>query len=321
MQITSRKEAREKGLKTYFTGVPCKNGHVSERNVNDCCCKKCAIIHTTRWINNNRKKHSSYGITHQKNNKDARKIRDVRYRERNRVRLRERNLKWNKEHSDYCAMLASNRRARKKNAMLNGIDNKEIQKFYILARTLTDETGIIHHVDHIVPLSGENVCGLHVPWNLQVIQETSNLQKGNRFSSEDLPTQIESGTLFVKKTFKMHSGGIAHYKINCDALTDGDIEVLAWMISEKGKFSKVYGIPTGGNRLAAALQKYRTDEGVKLIVDDVLTSGGSMEETKQKLGWYDAIGIVIFARNRPPSWVRAIFEMTFFNTQDTPENK
>jgi len=132
---------------------------------------------------------------------------------------------------------------------------------------------------------------------------------------------MERDTLFVRKDFVMHGGGTAHYKIEADALTDEDIETLAWIIADKGKFKRVVGVPRGGIRLAIALQKYVSTEGPTLIVDDILTTGGSMEEAKAKIGDPTAIGIVIFARNRCPSWVRPIFEMTFFNTQDTLESE
>lgn len=119
-------------------------------------------------------------------------------------------------------------------------------------------------------------------------------------------------SLFVKKDFQMHSGGVGYFKIEADALSDEDIETLALIISRKGKFSRVVGVPRGGIRLAVALHKYVSSEGPTLIVDDILTTGTSMEEAKAKVGDPGAIGVVIFARNRCPSWIRAIFEMNFF---------
>ena len=61
---------------------------------------------------------------------------------------------------------------------------EQIVSFYKLAQQKTKETGIKHEVDHIIPLNGKLVSGLHVPWNLQVITKIENIKKRNRIIYE-----------------------------------------------------------------------------------------------------------------------------------------
>lgn len=72
------------------------------------------------------------------------------------------------------------RRSRKRFASPSWADRQAIRSIYAQAKDLTERTGEQWHVDHIYPLAGENVCGLHVEGNLQVITAKQNLAKSNR---------------------------------------------------------------------------------------------------------------------------------------------
>ena len=65
----------------------------------------------------------------------------------------------------------------------NPEDLEKIEWFYREAKRLFKETGIPHHVDHIIPLQGKYVSGLHVPTNLQILTASENSTKGNRFEN------------------------------------------------------------------------------------------------------------------------------------------
>lgn len=72
-------------------------------------------------------------------------------------------------------------RNRLKRATPKWANKVEIRKFYAEAKIMTRATGLRHTVDHIIPLRGETVCGLHVHNNLQVILHEDNVRKGNSF--------------------------------------------------------------------------------------------------------------------------------------------
>lgn len=118
------------------------------------------------------------------------------WKERNRERIRVNGLKYyyatkpererarkiyREKFPEKHAALQTKRRVIKLKALPKWADLEKIDWFYREAARLTKETGIVHHVDHVIPLQGKNVCGLHVETNLQILTAVENISKGNRY--------------------------------------------------------------------------------------------------------------------------------------------
>jgi hypothetical protein len=124
--------------------------------------------------------------------------------------------------------------------------------------------------------------------------------------------------LFQLATVRLHSGEESCFKIDCDALTDQDLDCVAALLAMRlPPFGKVEGVPRGGLRLAEKMWRY-AGTGPLLIVDDVVTTGASMEAHRGRRG---AIGAAIFSRGGFPLWVTPLFRMAELVIQPAHEQQ
>lgn len=127
------------------------------------------------------------------------------------------------------------------------------------------------------------------------------------------------GITIVPGSFVAHAGGVLPFKIECDTLDDEELKALAdhavtHLLGPCG-YGRVFGILRGGLRMAARMEKYsQVGSPFSLIVDDVFTTGKSMNEERDRLlnGGHRSelvIGLVIVARAPTPSWIKPIFNL------------
>ena len=185
---TTREEAKKNGSKYYFTGQPCKHGHIAARKTKGACIE-CLKV---EWTKGNMER-AKYFREYNKR-EDVKDRKNEWYQENRETVIATASTRpahvlqgyrnaW--KENNKTQVLADNKVRRRKHReatppWLTRKQKSEIRQLYQIAITMTQTTGEQYVVDHIVPLRSHEVCGLHVPWNLRVITQEENLKKSNK---------------------------------------------------------------------------------------------------------------------------------------------
>ena len=166
----NRKEAQAQGLSHYCTGKPCVHQHVALRRVNDRVCTECDKIAKAKrrtttaneQVKSTRRasyyKHQTVALAAKKTYRTQNKGKINALCTARKIVVKQRTPKW-----------------------LTNFDRLKMSCLYQLAAMYTRENSEPWHVDHVIPLQGVTVSGLHVPSNLQVIRGLDNIKKKNKY--------------------------------------------------------------------------------------------------------------------------------------------
>ena len=207
----SRSEAKAINAPRYFTGKPCSKGHLAPKFTCSGSCTECLSSRrrdymrewaaknpelkkqrAAEWYQNNREEIIERVRTNYHKDIDKSRQRGRDYAATHRVEARQRVKNWSEQNPERKRQndkawaegnkarshsLKAKYRAARRQACPPWVDDAHmarIHEIYKLRRDISERTGVVHEVDHIVPLQGKTVCGLHVWWNLRVIPREEN---------------------------------------------------------------------------------------------------------------------------------------------------
>ena len=176
MIISTRKDALQNKQTQYFTGKPCIKGHVASRRTKTGECLECRAKFLVTWRSRNPERVKAHNATQYSKHSES-------------LVARSRNNYYKFKEAYRPRMLANVRKRQAAQIQrtpkwLTKNDFWMMQEAYELADLRTKLFGFSWHVDHIIPLRGKLVSGLHVPQNLQVIPWLDNLKKHNRVNHD-----------------------------------------------------------------------------------------------------------------------------------------
>lgn len=179
MKIISRAEAKQLGLKKYFSGEKCTKGHLSERYTSKGSCIECLNDYRLQNPEKFKVNQAKSRAKNQEKNNQYRRL----YYKNNKEKCFNAVKSWGQRNKYLLQFYVRKRQAAKLNrtpSWLSNADMFEIECIYKYCASLRS-IGLNYVVDHIIPLQGQIVSGLHVPSNLQIMHASENSTKGNRY--------------------------------------------------------------------------------------------------------------------------------------------
>jgi len=203
--IPPRQVAKEKGLKTYLSGKPCKRGHTTPRHTATGSCIECHRMISLGWKKThtesckaydakrnatNPSRGNAYKSAWKQRNAAANKALNDAYRLNNKDKVLAACKTWRKANKEKAKAMAKSWRLRNRDKVVAQVNRRRCKRISAtpfwadhtkinLIYKQAVESGLT--VDHVIPLIHELVCGLHVHFNMQLLTLSENSSKGNKF--------------------------------------------------------------------------------------------------------------------------------------------